>query len=46
LWRGFTDRPALVVEYWAAGDRIFASWCGTCSRAGEIVWIARTTSHE
>jgi hypothetical protein len=42
----FADGSALVVEYWVADARVFATWCAACSWSGEIVKVTRTVGHE
>ncbi|MGH8931209.1 MAG: hypothetical protein ACRDZO_11450 [Egibacteraceae bacterium] len=46
-WCGATyANEGLVVEYWAADDRIFHCWCRTCRLVAEIVRVDRVTGHE
>jgi hypothetical protein len=36
----------LVVEYWAADDRVFYCWCGSCDWTGTVVQVDRHIGHE
>ncbi len=36
----------LAVEYWVAGDRVFACYCGACDWSGDVVLSERVTGHE
>ena len=36
----------LVVEYWAATDRIFHCWCRQCGATVEVVRVERIIGHE
>ncbi|HZD02563.1 MAG TPA: hypothetical protein VFA46_20965 [Actinomycetes bacterium] len=36
----------LVVEYWAADDRVFYCWCRACDWTGTVVQVDRHIGHE
>jgi hypothetical protein len=36
----------LVVEYWAAEDRVFYCWCRACDWTGTVVQVDRHIGHE
>jgi hypothetical protein len=36
----------LVVEYWAAEDRVFYCWCRSCDWTGTVVQVDRHIGHE
>jgi hypothetical protein len=36
----------LVVEYWAADDRVFYCWCRSCDWTGTVVQVDRHVGHE
>jgi hypothetical protein len=36
----------LVVEWWAATDRVFYCWCRTCDWTGTVVQVDRHIGHE
>jgi hypothetical protein len=41
-----TGPNGLVVEYWAADDRIFYCWCRSCDWTGTVVQVDRHIGHE
>ena len=36
----------LVVEWWAAEDRVFYCWCRSCDWTGTVVQVDRHIGHE
>lgn len=41
-----TGPNGLVVEYWAADDRVFYCWCRSCDWTGTVVQVDRHIGHE
>jgi hypothetical protein len=41
-----TGPAGLVVEYWAADDRVFYCWCRSCDWTGTVVQVDRHIAHE
>ena len=41
-----TGPNGLVVEYWAAEDRVFYCWCRSCDWTGTVVQVDRHIGHE
>ena len=36
----------IVTEYWLADDRVFFSWCGSCSWTGNVIHVERAMIFE
>ena len=41
-----TGPAGLVVEWWAADDRVFYCWCRSCDWTGTVVQVDRHIGHE